>query len=196
MKVVIKSNIENRKSCWVTVFSIKQVQREHTDIIWTFTAYQPIGNEDVDKKLEISENEYIESSISGLLGQKEIDFLSGDNKAKHVISYAFSDGGKTMPSHEPRVITCAQSFFITYAGNVYCCQGYEEDNMCLGNISENSLKEMYESTPFCDVRKILIKNNISECNKCELMYVCEVDKRICIKSKKKIVKKELLKNCF
>lgn len=169
---------------------------DYCNITWTFTAYQPIGNEGVDKKLEISENEYIKSSIKGLLGKTEIDFLSGDNKVKHVISYAFSDGGKTMPSHEPRVITCAPSFFITCDGNVYCCQGYEEDNMCLGNISENSLKEMYESTLFCDVRKTLIKNNISECKKCELKYVCEVDKRICIKSKKKNCKERIIQKMF
>lgn len=84
------------------------------------------------------------------------------------------------PSHEPKVISCAPSFFLTNDGSIYPCQGCEKAEFYLGNIWDISLTDAFKTAPFKAVRRRVIKNNMYKCRECELRYTCVSEGRPCV----------------
>lgn len=111
----------------------------------------------------------------GSISSKE-DFSSKEEYEKHLNKirlYALTNSGKLIPGQEPKVMTCAPSFFVVNNGDIYPCQGFEKKEYLLGNVWEMSLKEAFSQLPFTQVRKKIVKNNSEICRNCELRFVCE-----------------------
>ncbi|TYB30284.1 MAG: radical SAM protein [Candidatus Mcinerneyibacterium aminivorans] len=160
MPIVTSLNIDG------VVDIIKKVSNNinYCKYTWSLNKYGKIKCKNVDKKLNVNEEKYSKILIDNYdkLYDKKLNSVKATLTKENKIQ-AFS---------KPKKTTCAPSFFIITNGDVFPCQGFELDEYKLGNINNNSLKEISLSNKF---RKLILDlniNNIKKCKKCELRYVC------------------------
>ena len=91
------------------------------------TKYDIINKRDIDEKMDISEQKYIDSVANSLIGLASSDMNS-------VLAYAYGHANKNEPSYKPKVISCAPSYFLTNDGSIYPCQGCEKEQYYIGSI--------------------------------------------------------------
>ncbi|MEE0931067.1 MAG: radical SAM protein [Acutalibacteraceae bacterium] len=185
MSIVSKLNKDSLRKLVVTLSE----NITHCVLDWKMTKYDEIGKTDVDRKMSITEQMYIESVFSSLK-------TSETEKNKHILAYAYNQGNKMAPSHEPKVMSCAPSFFITNNGSIYPCQGCEMSEYYCGNIYDISLKEAFMKDAFKEVRKRIVKNNMEKCKDCELRFVCVAEGRPCISEIASDCKEKCIKRMF
>lgn len=171
--IVTALNIHSLKKL---VTYIKQ-ELDHCEVDWMITQYDSIQNEEVDNLLKVNHQEYVSCVVDSLKSiSNEEDFSSKEEYEKHLNKinlYAITNSGKLIPAPEPKVMTCAPSFFIVNNGDIYPCQGFEKKEYLLGNVWKMSLKEAFSQLPFMQVREKIVKNNSEICRNCELRFVCE-----------------------
>lgn len=176
MPIVSALNIGSMKK----LVSIVADKLSDCEVTWSMTQFSPIGKEEVDKLLSVTEEEYV-YSVAESLKDTYLKKESMDKKVtpdeltltnNKITAYAFSNSGKMLPPIAPKVITCAPSFFVANNGDVYPCQGFEKEENRLGNIMDNSLRELFNKDEFTNVRKRVVVNNIESCANCELRFVC------------------------
>lgn len=142
-------------------------------VTWKITPYSPIGRKEIDDKLGVSDDECFRTIYNKL---KELplnnDFKDLSEKENNLKAFSYSESGKLLPPQKPKFLTCAPSFFITNKGDTYPCQGLEQDEFCIGNASDNTLKDMFTTKEFNEIKKRIVINNIEECSTCELRFVC------------------------
>lgn len=160
-------------------FTIDLISKKlsHCYLSWQITKYDKIDKDNIDNLLNIDEEKYRESIRNGL---SAIADLSNPKEKLKVERAAYSRSGRARPSIVPKLYTCAPSFYIDTQGNISPCQGL--DKIKIGNIKNMSLTEAFESEEFSQVHRIICKNDIDECKECELRFVCEPEKRSCVKS--------------
>ncbi len=148
------------------------------EISWQMTQYSPIDREEIDYLLSVTDDEYYKAVSSSLkktyvtdsnLRNKDRDDILINNK---INAYSLGNSGRFMPPTEPKLLTCAPSFFIANNGDVYPCQGFEKKEYLLGNIKDDSLESLFSNGKFEAVRERVVVNNISSCSQCELRFVC------------------------
>lgn len=149
------------------------------NISWNFTKYDSIKNEIVDLKLDISQKKYEEAVFR--CGMKimndSFSIEKSDNIDKRTMLnrarlFALSQGGRKLSGKYPKIMSCAPSFFINAKGDVFACQGFEKEDGYLGDIRKDSLKNMFESINFSNVRKKLLMKDDENCGNCELKSAC------------------------
>lgn len=148
---------------------------KNCEIGWNFTKYESIGNREADERLVISDEEFstILLSIAKVLTGKDGSCKSENAKNAYEKLFAISSGGKKVAQNRKKGITCTPSFFLNVNGDVYICQGFDEDiDGYLGNIKDKSLDDMFGSDKFKCVRERLKIENVEECCDCELRYAC------------------------
>lgn len=158
-------------------------QLEACELTWSFTKYACIGREEADTLLQLTIEEYALALL------KQLEVSQGMDK-KRILEYALGNSGKEMPQSAPHVVTCSPSFFLANNGDIYPCQGTEKDKYYLGNVFEKTLKVLFESNVFLEVRRSLHVNTIEKCKACELRYTCTYVSRPCNSGKDEVDCKE------
>ena len=100
---------------------------KYCEVQWGMTKYDIINKRDIDEKMDISEQKYIDSVANSLIGLASSDMNS-------VLAYAYGHANKNEPSYKPKVISCAPSYFLTNDGSIYPCQGCEKEQYYIGSI--------------------------------------------------------------
>ena len=150
------------------------------NLSWDFTRYEPIDKSEIDRTLSITEEAYnkkIYACIDTLChitspASWRVDPPECYNMEKAVQSYVLSQGGKFLPQREPKLLSCAPSFFVTNTGEVYPCQGLELDEFCLGTVWNRTIREMFDDAAFANLRTKMTVDDIEVCKDCELRYTC------------------------
>jgi radical SAM protein with 4Fe4S-binding SPASM domain len=112
------------------------------------------------------------------VARKLFDILKGDNyKKKELISNLFLSDLISMVISTGKIIKCAagtHALCIESNGDVYPCPSFTEYPLYnLGNIREQSLSHMYETSPLIHKFKTLsLPRAVKECRSCELRYFC------------------------
>lgn len=174
MPIVTKINIKSLKKL------VEFIGHEmcNCNISWQITQYTSIGKENIDNYLKVSQKEYI-LEVANSLKQAYSNY--DDSIASKINAYSFSNSGKLLPPKVPKLLTCAPSFFIAANGDIYPCQGFEQDDLILGNINNNSLTELFYTDKFKNLINKTIINKIEPCLNCELRFVCTNKCNGCIK---------------
>jgi radical SAM protein with 4Fe4S-binding SPASM domain len=143
--------------------------------------YQKIGIESVDNLLLPSGESYNEQALDGLVNyslQCGTNVTKQDNsvaeRAKLIaLRYIINENGKGVPREHPIFLTCAPSFFVSSTGDVFACQGYDEDNYCLGNFNDANLVDMFNGEIFHQIRNKTNFENHTDCSDCAFLYICQ-----------------------
>lgn len=149
------------------------------NLSWSMTRFDKINDLKVDNLLSVTEDQYITKVAQSLRNKYIIDCNQDNEQAKKIISgrinvFSFCHGGRLIPPNSPSLLACYPSFYINGNGDVYPCQCFENDNYKLGNINNDTLKDMFENDIFKKIRAKLPKNQIDDqtCLKCELRFLC------------------------
>lgn len=162
---------------------------KHCEVQWSMTKYDIINKRDIDEKMDISEQKYIDSVANSLIGLASSDMNS-------VLAYAYGHANKNEPSYKPKVISCAPSYFLTNDGSIYPCQGCEKEQYYIGSIWKINLKDAFETEAFENVKYQIIKDNMYKCKECELRYTCVAEGRPCVEKIEDNCREECVKRMF
>lgn len=103
----------------------------YCEIDWMITQYNPIKNEKIDELLKISMKEHVSCVVDSLSNLcKKADFNNKEDYDRHINEiklYALTNSAKLIPAQAPKVMTCAPSFFVVQNGDIYPCQGFEDE---------------------------------------------------------------------
>ncbi|MBO4863975.1 MAG: radical SAM protein [Eubacterium sp.] len=156
--------------------TVNEISKElnNVNVRWVITKYGNIGVNEIDELLSISNYEYDKAIWDSMSENVENDSLK---------QFVLSKGGKDPITFLPHKVLCNPSFFITYYGDVYPCQGLENQDFYLGNIRYNTLDKILNNDLFNNLKKALYIDNVSYCKDCELRTVCtNINGRPCNKT--------------
>jgi len=124
----------------------------------TFAPLFPAGRAKTNTELCITGKEYYEA-LSSVDGVKPLSHLCSSLAA----------------SKQKRIMKCAigdAEISISETGDVYPCQLLHFPQFCAGNIKEQSLKSIYEtSEALQDCRKLTVLE-VAGCKKCDIRFIC------------------------
>ena len=124
----------------------------------TFAPLFVAGRAKTNKELSITGKEYYEA-LSSVNGVKPLSYLCSSLAA----------------SKQKRIMKCAigdAEISISETGDVYPCQLLHFPQFRTGNIKEQSLKSIYETSEVLQSCKKLTVLEVSGCKKCELRFIC------------------------
>ena len=124
----------------------------------TFAPLFVAGRAKSNKELSITGKEYYEA-LSSVNGVKPLSYLCSSlaaSKQKRIMKCAIGDG----------------EISISETGNVYPCQLLHFSQFCAGNIREQSLRSIYETSDVLrDCRKLTVLG-VAGCKKCDIRFIC------------------------
>lgn len=124
----------------------------------TFAPLFPAGRAKTNTELSITGKEYYEA-LSSVDGVKPLSHLCSSLAA----------------SKQKRIMKCAigdAEISISETGDVYPCQLLHFPQFCAGNIKEQSLKSIYETSEMLqDCRKLTVLE-VAGCKKCDIRFIC------------------------
>jgi radical SAM protein with 4Fe4S-binding SPASM domain len=124
----------------------------------TFAPLFVAGRAKTNKKLSITGKEYYEA-LSSVDGVKPLSYLCSSlaaSKQKRIMKCAIGDG----------------EISISETGDVYPCHLLHFPQFRAGNIKEQSLKSIYETSEVLQSCKELTVLEISGCKKCKIRFIC------------------------
>ncbi|HEY9160229.1 MAG TPA: radical SAM protein [Desulfomonilia bacterium] len=124
----------------------------------TFAPLFVAGRAKTNKKLSITGKEYYEA-LSSVNGVKPLSYLCSSlaaSKQKRIMKCAIGDG----------------EISISENGDVYPCQLLHFPEFCAGNIKENSLESIYNTSEVLQACKNLTVLEVSGCKKCDIRFIC------------------------
>ena len=124
----------------------------------TFAPLFVAGRAKKNKELSITGKEYYEA-LSSVNGVKPLSYLCSSlsaSKQKRIIKCAIGDG----------------EISISEAGDVYPCQLLHFPQFCAGNIGNQSLKSIYETSEVLQTCKKLTVLDVAGCKKCDIRFIC------------------------
>jgi len=124
----------------------------------TFAPLFVAGRAKSNKGLSVTGKEYYEA-LSSVNGVKPLSYLCSSlavSKQKRIMKCAIGDG----------------EISISETGDVYPCQLLHFPQFRAGNIKEQSLKSIYETSEVLQSCKKLTVLEVSGCKKCEIRFIC------------------------
>jgi radical SAM protein with 4Fe4S-binding SPASM domain len=124
----------------------------------TFAPLFVAGRAKSSKGLSITGTEYYQA-LSSVNGVKPLSYLCTSlaaSKQKRIMKCAIGDG----------------EISISETGNVYPCQLLHFPQFCAGNIREQSLKSIYETSAALQACKELTVLKVAGCKKCDIRFIC------------------------
>jgi radical SAM protein with 4Fe4S-binding SPASM domain len=124
----------------------------------TFAPLFIAGRAKSNKELSITGKEYYKalSSVSGVKPLSNLCSSLAASKQKRIMKCAIGDG----------------EISISETGDVYPCQLLHFPQFCAGNIREQSLKSIYETSDKLQACKELTVLKIAGCKKCDIRFIC------------------------
>ncbi len=124
----------------------------------TFAPLFPAGRAKTNTELSLTGKEYYEA-LSSVDGVKPLSYLCSSLAA----------------SKQRRIMKCAigdAEISISETGDVYPCQLLHFPQFCAGNVKEQSLKSIYETSEVLqDCRKLTVLE-VAGCKKCDIRFIC------------------------
>lgn len=124
----------------------------------TFAPLFVAGRAKSNKGLSITGKEYYEA-LSSVNDVKPLSYLCSSlaaSKQKRIMKCAIGDG----------------EISISETGDVYPCQLLHSPQFCAGNIREQSLKSIYETSDKLQTCKELTVLKVAGCKKCDIRFIC------------------------
>lgn len=157
---VNKPNLPIQISSTITkenISSLKEINTNFSDFSVKFTPVLEIGQSDLSSKLQINSEEYINA-----LSESEIE------------SVLINEANIPKIGTKKSICGAAKSVFsIDVDGIVYPCQSLHSDELKCGDINSNSsIEEIINKSIIIKKLDELSTYDISECNNCDLEYIC------------------------
>ena len=146
------------------------------------TKYLPIDDA-VDKKLEITEKEYVDAYIKAC---EKADVRDNGTEFN-----AISHNGKYHPHLVKETMLCKPSLFIQPNGNIYPCQHLLGNENYLGNVDTDDFNEVLKRFIGIMNKENRIKDQ--ECLECTLKEVCSLKGGICAKGHRSDCRETMIK---
>jgi len=124
----------------------------------TFAPLFVAGRAKSNKELSITGKEYYKalSSVSGVKPLSNLCSSLAASKQKRIMKCAIGDG----------------EISISETGDVYPCQLLHFPQFCAGNIREQSLKSIYETSDKLQACRELTVLKVAGCKKCDIRFIC------------------------